>query len=70
LLGLKDRPVIALGILIDDAVSMLTSLQGKWLKSPCLNILFIVTDEQGKPLYGIRTFVGEALMYTVNEGAL
>jgi hypothetical protein len=68
MLGLESRPVIAPGILIDDAVSMLTAWQGEWKKSPCLNILFIVTDEQGKPLYGIRTFVGETLMYTVNEG--
>lgn len=64
-----DKKVLIPGILIDDTVSMLISRQGGWNKYPCLNMLFIVTDKQGKPLYGIRTFVGGGpILFLANEG--
>ena len=64
-----DEMVLIPGILIDDAVSMLTSRQGGWIENPCLNMLFIVTDKQEKPLYGIRTFVGPGpVIFVANEG--
>ena len=69
LVELNDEIVFIPGILIDDAVSMLVSFQGRWNEYPCLNMLFIVTDKQGKPLYGIRTFVGNSpVMFAGNEG--
>ncbi len=64
-----DKMVFVPGILIDDNVSMLNSNQGIWIKYPCLNMLFIVTDKQEKPLYGIRTFVGDGpIIFVANEG--
>jgi len=71
LVGLNDEISFIPGILMDDDVSMLVSFQGGWNKYPCLNMLFIVTNRQEKPLYGIRTFVGPGpLIFTGNEGSV
>lgn len=59
-------------ILMDNQVSKLVSFQGGWNDYACLNMLFIITNEQGEPLYGIRKMVGPApiTLLGFEEGAL
>ena len=47
-------------ILMDNKVSRVVDFQGGWNEYPCLNMLFIVTNQQGEPLYGIRKMIGSA----------
>lgn len=61
--GFEDEEndlTLAPAILMDNKVSEIVSFQGGWHDYACLNMLFIVTNEQGEPLYGIRKMIGPA----------
>lgn len=74
--GISSYPVIqqlkqtfVSGILMDDTVSNIVSLQNGWNRYPCLDILFIRTDIEGNPLYGVRTMIGGGpSIYVGDEG--